>query len=308
VSNVLSADIVVKSLRDEGLTVVEVRSWRTNNRNHKGSWGPVNGVMIHHTVTSGIATTVDLCYQGRSDLPGPLCHGVIAKDGTVYLVGYGRANHAGAGDPDVLAAVVAESTQLPAPEQRTTDGNARFYGFECINLGDGKDPWPEVQLDAIERASAALCRVHGWRAASVIGHLEWTNQKIDPRGFAMTAMRQRVAERLAHAADWDGSEEDDMPTADEIAKAVWTHKLTSPTAAEGTDPLREAGTFLRYTDAKQKALLDALSLQRQTTDKLVEAVATLAANIGDLDPAAIVNELRAAIESIDIRLDLDPSI
>ena len=42
---------LLKVLRDEGLVVHEVRSWRTHNRNHKGPWGPVHGVMIHHTVT-----------------------------------------------------------------------------------------------------------------------------------------------------------------------------------------------------------------------------------------------------------------
>ncbi|WP_030853369.1 peptidoglycan-binding protein [Streptomyces griseus] len=119
----LSADKLLKALRDEGLHVVEHRSWRTNNRNHKGPWGPTHGVMIHHTVTSGTSSSVELCYNGHSALPGPLCHGVIAKDGTVYLVGNGRAN---------------------------------------VNLGDGKDPWPAAQLLAIERASAAVCRAHGW--------------------------------------------------------------------------------------------------------------------------------------------------
>jgi hypothetical protein len=197
-ANPLSADALVNALEGEGVTVVEHDGWRTNNRNHMGPWGPVNGVMIHHTVTTSTTGTVDLCYNGRSDLPGPLCHGVIAKDGTVYLVGNGRANHAGAGDPDVLQAVIDERGTLPAPDQRTTDGNARFYGFECVNLGDGKDPWPAAQLEAIERAAAAICRAHGWHAASVIGHLEWTSAKIDPRGFGMAGLRARIAERLTH--------------------------------------------------------------------------------------------------------------
>jgi hypothetical protein len=35
----------------------------------------------------------------------------------------------------------------------------------------------------------------------------------------------------------------------------------------------------------------------------VNTVATLAANIGDLDPAAIVAELKGAIESVTIHLD-----
>ncbi|MEJ8642545.1 N-acetylmuramoyl-L-alanine amidase [Streptomyces sp. MS1.HAVA.3] len=191
----MSADRFIDALRNEGLTVVEVGAWRTHNRNHKGPWGPVHGVMIHHTVTRGTAYTVQLCREGHSALPGPLCHGVIAKDGRVHLVGYGRANHAGSGDSDVLAAVIAEK-RLPPDNQANTDGNRHFYGFECENLGDGEDPWPAVQLDAVTRAAAALCRVHAWTARSVIGHLEWQPGKPDPRGFTMESLRERIGERL----------------------------------------------------------------------------------------------------------------
>ncbi len=192
----LTADQLLKALRDEGLTVVEHPGWRTNNRDHKGPWGPVHGVMIHHTVTSGTTASVNLCFNGHSTLPGPLCHGVIAKDGTVHLVGNGRANHAGAGDDDVLQAVIAEREVLPLDNEANTDGNRHFYGFEAVNLGDGKDPWPAAQLEAIERASAAVCRAHRWNERSVIGHLEWQPGKIDPRGFTMPSMRSRIGTRL----------------------------------------------------------------------------------------------------------------
>ncbi|MEV7089905.1 peptidoglycan-binding protein [Streptomyces sp. NPDC093085] len=202
----LTADALVAALRAEGVTVVEHPGWRTHNRDHIGPWGPVNGVIVHHTVSSGTEASVELCYNGYAALPGPLCHGVIAKDGTVHLVGNGRANHAGGGDPDVLAHVIAEDygERPPAPRYHegsagAVDGNARFYGFECVNLGDGKDPWPAAQLDAIERASAAVCRAHGWTARSVIGHLEWSDWKVDPRGFTMPAMRTRIAARLGAA-------------------------------------------------------------------------------------------------------------
>ncbi|NED87096.1 N-acetylmuramoyl-L-alanine amidase [Streptomyces sp. SID11233] len=194
----LTADALVGALTAEGVHVVEYGDWRTHNRNAQGAWGPVNGVVIHHTVTSGTDSSVALCYDGYTDLPGPICHGVIAKDGTVHLVGNGRANHAGSGDADVLAAVISESP-LPAPDTNDTDGNTHFYGFECVNLGNGSDPWPEAQLEAVARVSAAICRAHGWHAASVIGHLEWTDQKIDPKGFSMASMRSRVAALLAAA-------------------------------------------------------------------------------------------------------------
>ncbi|MER8083858.1 peptidoglycan-binding protein [Streptomyces sp. NPDC094048] len=197
-ANPMTADQFLSALLAEGLDVVEVGSWRTHNRNHKGPWGPVNGVMIHHTVTKGTAATVRIVRDGYADLPGPLCHGMIAKDGRVHLIGYGRTNHAGLGDGDVLQAVIAEKP-LPADDEANTDGNRHFYGFECENLGDGKDPWPEVQLDAIERVSAAICRHHSWGRRSVIGHKEWQPGKVDPRGFDMDSMRERIGQRLADA-------------------------------------------------------------------------------------------------------------
>ncbi|MGW1601076.1 peptidoglycan-binding protein [Streptomyces eurythermus] len=192
----MSAAKLLEVLRAEGLTVHEVRDWRHHNRNTKGPWGPVNGVMIHHTVTSGTRNSVNICYDGYAGLPGPLCHGVIDKEGHVHLVGNGRANHAGLGDSDVLRAVVDE-TALPPDNQADVDGNRHFYGFECVNLGDGKDPWPEAQKEAIEKVSAAICRHHGWSERSVIGHKEWQPGKQDPRGFTMDGMRRRIADRLA---------------------------------------------------------------------------------------------------------------
>ncbi|MFI7341498.1 N-acetylmuramoyl-L-alanine amidase [Streptomyces sp. NPDC050085] len=192
----MSADQFAAALRAEGAAVTECDDWRGHHRNHKGAWGPVHGVMIHHTVTKGTDATVRLCRDGYEGLPGPLCHGVIAKDGTIHLVGYGRANHAGLGDPDVLKAVLAEAA-LPKKAEATVDGNRHFYGFECENLGDGKDPWPAAQLDTIEKTAAALCRHHGWGAGSVIGHSEWQPGKIDPKGFTMASMRKRIAARLA---------------------------------------------------------------------------------------------------------------
>ena len=158
--------------------------------------------MIHHTVTSGTDASVELCYEGYSGLPGPLCHGVVDKTGRVHMVGHGRANHAGSGDSDVLAAVIAERS-LPAANETDADGNSRFYGFECINRGDQRDPWPEAQLDAVARAAAAICRAHGWTERSVIGHAEWQPGKVDPRGPGKNAaaMMRDIRARVGRLLD-----------------------------------------------------------------------------------------------------------
>lgn len=59
----------------------------------------------------------------------------------------------------------------------------------------------------------------------------------------------------------------------------------------------------RASENTTKLLAQFTALQA-TNDKLVETVAKLAAGLGDLDPAAIVTELKQAIESINIHLDV----
>ncbi|MFH9419985.1 peptidoglycan-binding protein [Streptomyces sp. NPDC017529] len=191
----LSAERFLDALRAEGVRVVEHDGWRTHNRNRKGPWGPVHGVMLHHTAGRD---SVALCRDGMNDLPGPLCIGVVAKDGSVHLVGYGRTNHAGRGARAAYDCVRAESAPPARPGPDTVDGNVHFYGFEIENLGNGRDSYPGAQLDAVERIAAAVCRAHGWHAESVIGHKEWTTRKIDP-SFSMAAMRTRIAKRLGGA-------------------------------------------------------------------------------------------------------------
>lgn len=191
----------VNALRSEGLVVIEEKtdgkSPAAHNRNHRGPWGPVHGVLLHHTVTKGHDATVSLCRKGYTGLPGPLCHGVICKSGHVHVVGYGRANHAGLGDPAVFAAVKAERYTTLSPKVATMDGNRHFYGFEGENLGDGRDPWPAVQVEAMEAAAAAVCRHHKWNAKSVFAHKEWQPGKVDPRGFSIGGLRTRIGQRLA---------------------------------------------------------------------------------------------------------------
>ncbi|MEE1839389.1 MULTISPECIES: peptidoglycan recognition family protein [unclassified Streptomyces] len=295
----LSASAVLKALRAEGVRVVEVGNWRTHNRNSKGPWGPVNGSIVHHTVTKGTAATVQMVYDGYADLPGPLCHGMIAKDGQVHMVGWGRANHAGGGDPKVLQQVIAESYGTrPTPPTRGNndgvDGNARFYGWECENLGNGKDPWPAAQYNAIVRVQAALCRAHKWSAKSVIGHLEWSNDKVDPRGFTMTKLRADVAERLKHPASWN-NEEDPMAgiTKRDIFDAVWkTDAISGPTDAadHSTNPTWQPQSILKDMQARIRSMDKRMAAQ-------TAAITALAGHVGTgADSETIVTAVRAAID------------
>lgn len=190
---------LVRLLVMEGVTVKTPHAdWMNHQRDGATGkpFGPVNGVMIHHTASHD---SYNVIWSGRSDLPGPLAHAYIDKAGVAWMASDGRANHAGLGDADVLNAVRAESyaSKPPAPNQQNADGNDCFYGFECENLGNGKDPWPAVQYNAMVKATAAILRFYKWSEKSVIGHLEWTNQKVDPKGFEMTKFRSDVKACLA---------------------------------------------------------------------------------------------------------------
>ncbi|MGW9371203.1 N-acetylmuramoyl-L-alanine amidase [Streptomyces xanthophaeus] len=278
----LSADRFLAALLAEGVRVQEHPGWRTHTRTASGRpWGPVHGVLVHHTVSSGSANTVRICRDGYSGLPGPLCQGVITKDGVFHLIGYGRCNHAGGGDPDVLAAVQTESygDRPPVPNVGNVDGidgNARFYGWECENLGDGKDPWPAAQLDTIERASAAVCRAHGWSAKSVIGHKEWSDDKSDPT-FAMPGMRQRITARLSGTPTTPTTppqQEDTVTPAelDAIASAVWNHRIPKIDASGVETGTIEAYWVLSWRDYAHAKLLAAVANSKMTPAEIATAV------------------------------------
>ena len=200
-STPMTAAQFLATLKAEGVRAIEHAGWRVHNRAGHGGWGPVNGVMIHHTAGTYPSDGL-LVWSGRSDLPGPLAHGYADKGGSVTMTANGRANHAGGGDPAVLTAVINESA-LPRPrygegDQGAADGNAHFYGLEISNLGNGKDPYPVAQYDAAVRWAAGICRFHHWTAKSVIGHKEWSDQKSDP-SFDMSVFRADVDRCLSKA-------------------------------------------------------------------------------------------------------------
>jgi hypothetical protein len=147
--------------------------------------------MVHHT-GSDSADQRTLLYNGTAALPGPLSQFGIAQDGTVWLIGWGRANHAGNGDDDVLSAVIAEK-DIPNDDESNTDGNARFYGVEIWY--SGSHPMTDAQYRSLLKLSAAVCDFHSWGERSVIGHGEWGSPgKWDP-GFAPGRMMDMDAVR-----------------------------------------------------------------------------------------------------------------
>lgn len=185
------------------------RGWRTHNREGHGEWGPLHGTMNHHTGDDAPdQADIKVLWNGRSDLPGPLCQIGIDDDGVAHMIGWGRANHAGGGDPDVLRAVINESYDDYPPDTHehqgssgSVDGNPHFVGKEIMYSGS-KKMTPAAYKTAV-LIDAAIDDFYKWSEKSNIGHKEWSDWKSDPGKVNMARFRRDVADALlAGPGNW----------------------------------------------------------------------------------------------------------
>lgn len=186
---------LVDVLRAANVKVVEYPNWQ--NRGRGPTAATIRGVIAHHTASragSGPTPALQTCVNGRSDLPGPLCHLVLGRDGVYHVIAAGRANHAGKGY-----------------WQGVTDGNGAMIGIEAENNGLG-EPWPAVQMDAYRRGCAALLLKLGAPVIMLAGHKEYAlpkGRKSDP-SFDMVRFREECAAIMKNA----GGKPEPRPPAD----------------------------------------------------------------------------------------------
>jgi hypothetical protein len=143
---------VANLLVARGVRVQYSSGWESRGRPY--SFSPSAGVIDHHTAS---ATDIDsVLINGRSDLPGPLCHYAMHLDGTVVLIAAGYANHAG-------------ESVAGAPE------NSTGWGIEATG------PWPDnnasgpgafPQYAQYQQLNAAILEVDGWGTSKMWGHSE----------------------------------------------------------------------------------------------------------------------------------------
>lgn len=183
--------------RGSGLKVIELPGWKTRSRPASAGGFSPHGVLCHHTGgASDDRAYVDwMALTGRSDLPAPLCQLALDRQGTVYVLAAGRANHAGD----------AKSTgPMPAG-----DGNSLYIGIEALNTGT--EGWTATQYDAYARLCAALCKHYRWPADNVRAHRETSlTGKWDPGGLDMPTFRDDIATLM----------EDDMAQYDDLLKTI----------------------------------------------------------------------------------------
>lgn len=169
-------------LRDAGLKVSLVPGWENRG---VGDVGQIVGVMCHHTGVNNPnklnIPSLHSLRDGRkaephlSALPGPLAQLGLARDGTYFVIGAGKAIHAG---PGVFKGVT---------------GNSRFVGIEAENHGSADDPWPQVQLNAYRHGVAAILRRLNRDASFCCGHKEYAPHRKDDPDLDMNVFRTAVA-------------------------------------------------------------------------------------------------------------------
>jgi N-acetylmuramoyl-L-alanine amidase-like protein len=261
--------------RAAGLKVVECAGWKT--RGH-GQMTDVHAVVIHHTAgaKSGNAPSLHVVTSGRSDLPGPLCHFLLARDGTAYVVAAGLAYHAGA-------------------VKSSSWSNSHAIGIEME--GTGTAAWPAAQILAGAKLARALCNHYGVPYAAVLGHKEVcspTGRKIDPN-YNMDDFRTKVRQTTATKAATGGDGDLDSNQAkqlDRVDAAVWegghdaagTYPPIMHTLAELTadiDAIRsKVDTYLNSKSA------DDLTEDRGQTAKLAEIRSQQAEHTAQLNAIA----------------------
>lgn len=241
-SRAMTADERIKAYRAEGLTLKEVtlngKSWRDNNRNFKHAAAQdQHGQIMHHTGPwSTVKGIVRILFEGRLDLPGPLCDDGVAPDGVVWLVGCGWSNHAGEGPQNVYDAVLADAPTPNPDRNEVIDGNGHLYGDEVINMGDGEQVYPNAQITAVIRLHVARARFHGWKEYSSILHRTWTTRKIDAYGrtaldenIDIKFLQREVAKGLAlkpgEYVYGETPQPPDPPEDNVDAKSVWSYAI-----------------------------------------------------------------------------------
>lgn len=221
---------MVDVLRSAGLRVIEEPGWM--ERGH-GDFLDLRGVLCHHTAGGGPNDYI-VVRDGRPGLPGPLAQLVLEPDGTYRAIAVGVCWHAGRGS---------------WPGWPTNNANYHVIGIEAVNDGTS-GYWPPAQYDAYVRGSAALLAAMRRGMNDCVGHKEYSSEgKIDPFGIDMHDFRADVNTLLA-----TGDLEDDMPSAEDIARAVWAAKVTKP---DGTG--EQAGILLGWVDQHAADTVDQLA-------------------------------------------------
>jgi hypothetical protein len=159
-------------LRSAGLTVIDVPGWQNRARS---SGGYVNGrpthLMLHHTASAARTDGQDdVNYIVNVAADRPITNLYLDRFGRFWACAAGATNTNGKG---------VDTWGGGVPNDRM---NEYAISIEMANNGVG-EPYPQVQQDAVMRASIALCVRYRIPSEFVRSHFEWApTRKIDVSG------------------------------------------------------------------------------------------------------------------------------
>lgn len=286
-------------LRAAGLTVHEVSGWTTRGQN---TYGPVRGITCHATAGSRNSTDqgeINVLLNGSETAPPPIAQLYLGRQGHWWVVASGLCYHNLVG--------------WAGPNKGY--GNDSLLGIEAAN-NNRDEPWPKVQYDSYVLGVAALVehKAPGYdvELPRVAGHKEHQpyppppgtrSSKSDPT-FNMSGFRADVAMRIKEGIN--------MPTAQEIAEAVWKYDPNDPDQGgvlnppwrgdappQGTNKTVRPGygIYGGWVDAHNgmQAAAAALDAVEDVKEELRQLRETIQAGTG-ISPEALTAAVRAAVE------------
>lgn len=200
------AQLIKDALELSGVPHRFVNGWETRGSTE---FNPV-GMTWHATAGSANSSAeaeVNVLLNGSATAPPPIAQFMAARDGVLWVVAAGRCNHNKVG--------------WDGPNEGL--GNSSLWGIEIQNDNRGQ-AYPAAQMNTVRRFTATMFRLMKAdprrRLAAHYEHQPYatrpsgeTSTKSDPFGVNMADERPRVYEIMM--------EELDMPSPEEIAKAVW---------------------------------------------------------------------------------------
>lgn len=232
-------------------------------------------------------------------------------------------SHFGVDYDGVVGQYIGTETRADANAgaNRRADGTGAVSAETASNL-EGSDPWNDKQVEDLIAIGAWLHQRHGIPLRICRTHddpgygyhrlfPQWSTSGTSCPGDArVTQFKTVVFPGIVARATGTTTEEADMPTAKEIADelvkvlpaANWAYQLDSPTAPEGTNPKRAAGTYLRYGDAHHAQVVALLAAQNATIGALVAAVGNADGITAEQVQAAATAGAEAALDRLGIAL------
>ncbi len=159
-----------KDWKDPGYLKVEwIQSPNYGKRPH--GIDDVTTIVVHSTVIPTLEETTEAFQHDEQHTPNPVSsHFTIGKDGSIVqnVSTFGRAWHAG-------------KSWDAAGRNNVNDYS---IGIELVNLDDGKDPYPEAQIQALCGIIAEMRR--RFPIKQIVSHefiAQPPGRKVDPNGF-----------------------------------------------------------------------------------------------------------------------------